>query len=121
MHLSVSGYVAVAVILGAPLVAIVGLAFAAHRRSLHATDFGALLLPALLFVAVGAFREQIQTGWAMIIWPIVIAVVSMYALGIKLLAVDRYASQSAKTSKALLIILVLMAVALGLLVKQWLD
>jgi biotin transporter BioY len=72
-------------------------------------------------VVIGAFREQIQTGWAMIIWPIVIAVVSMYALGLKFLAVDRYTPQTERTSQALLTILVLVAVALGLSVKQWLD
>lgn len=121
MNLSTSGYVAVAVILGAPVVALVGFVFAAKRRSIHVADLGTLVLPPLLFVVVWAFREQLQTGWAMIIWPIVIVVVALYALGLKLLAVDRYAPQSERASKALLAILTLAAVAFALSVTQWLD
>jgi hypothetical protein len=121
MALSTSGYAAVAILLAAPVAALSGFVFAARRRAVHITDAGTACLPLVAFVAVAAFREELHTGWAMIIWPVVIAVAALYALALKYVVVDPVFGNARRSSVLFLGVLSLAAMALGLFVPQLLE
>jgi formate hydrogenlyase subunit 3/multisubunit Na+/H+ antiporter MnhD subunit len=75
----------------------------------------------LTFVAIGATREEIQTGLAMIVWPVLIGMFSMYLFGSKLLIAQRFLSPNGLASRALLPVLVVVAGSLALAVPQFLE
>jgi len=121
MSLSISGYVVLILVIGAPLSALAGFIFAARRKSIHVPDFATPVVPALMFVAVGSFRTELLTGWAMVLWPLFIMVVSMYALSAKHLVIDRHIQRTKRTSSALLAVLMLGSFILSVSVPQLLE
>jgi len=121
MGLSMFGYIVLAIIVGA-----VGCAFAAgiwafRKRSLSPEDFGTLVLVPLSFFLVGSLREELHTGWALFLWPIIISVLCMYAFSAKVAFVDA-ATQTAHRNSRILFLAALAAVAAAaLLVPPWYE
>ena len=119
--LSTSGIAFFVALVGAPLVALLALFYEYRRGTPLGADAAATVLPTFVFIAVGATREEIQTGWAMIIWPVLIAMFSMYMVAAKLLVVQRFATSGRTASKLLLSTLLLGAATLGFTVPQILE
>jgi hypothetical protein len=104
-----------------PILAAVALV-AAHRHGrAHAADYGALVIPAVLFLLVGYAREELRTGWALILRPILIGVLSTYLLAGKVLIVDRNLTRTNRTSLLLLAALTIGALVFALLVPPLLE
>jgi hypothetical protein len=103
------------------LVALVALVYAYRNGTVWGADVAATILPMLAFVTVAATREEIQAGWAMLLWPVVVGMFSMYLVAAKLLLVQRFVAVSRTASNLLLGTLVLGAAALGLTVPQLLE
>ena len=120
-QLSTSGIAFFVALAGAPLVALLALTYAYRRGTVHGADLAATILPAFAFVAAGATRDEIQTGWAMILWPVFICMFSMYFVAAKILVVQRFVAMGKATSTLVLAALVLGAALLGLAVPQLLE
>ena len=121
MALSVFGYVVLVTLTGAPLVAIVSVIYLVKRKHAHLTDLGTISLPPVAFVVVARTRPELQIGWAMMIWPILIAVASMYALGIKVALFDDVATVARTSSRVLFTVCLAASLVLGLTIGPWYD
>ena len=106
---------------GAPVVAAVALLRSYRQGTLVAPDLGIPVLPTVAFLAVAIAREELRTGWALLVWPILIAMLSMYLLAAKLLLLQRLCYLSRNTSNVILLLLVSAAVAFALFVPQLLE
>ena len=83
---------------GAPVVAAVALLRSYRQGTLVAPDLGIPVLPTVAFLAVAIAREELRTGWALLVWPILIAMLSMYLLAAKLLLLQRFCYLSRNAS-----------------------
>ena len=121
MRLSVYGYIVLATIAGALICAFAGAAYAFRQRSLFVEDFGTLFLVPPLFFFLGMLREELRTGWAVILWPIIIAVICMYAFSSKVAFVDPVTRTPHLNSRILLLTCLIGVTALALTVPPWYE
>jgi hypothetical protein len=119
--MSAFGYIVSGIVIGAPVLAIVALIMAAQQHRFQFFDVGTLLLPPVVFIAIGSFRPEIHIGFAMLFWPIIIAVVSMYAFALKVLAIDKTLSHPVPFSAGLFLSSLLVAIVLGAAVPPWYE
>jgi uncharacterized membrane protein YccC len=78
-------------------------------------------VPVITFIVIGSAREELRTGWALMLWPVLIAVVSTYLLAAKVFIVDRFVEDTRKSSLGLLVGLGAGALVLALVVPQLLE
>ena len=109
------------VLIGAPALAAIALVGAHRHGRAHVTDYATLVVPTIMFAVVGYTREELRTGWALILWPVIVAVFSMYLLAAKVLVIDRGSVSSKRTSLLLLMILTGGSLVFSLLVPQLLE
>jgi hypothetical protein len=121
MGISVFGYIVFAVLVGAPASALWALRVSLKRGRFQIADIGTLLFPPIVFFLAGRLRPEIHIGWAMFLWPIIIAVVSMYAFALKVFALDSRVSKSALPSVGLFVVCLVVAVLLAFTVPPWYD
>ena len=121
MTLSAFGYGVLAMLVCAPASAVVAFGFLYRQRLLRAVDFATIALPPFGFILVGYFRPVLHVGWAMLLWPILIAVSSMYLFAAAALLRAKLANSSARISLAVLAVCVLVSVVLGATVPPWYD
>jgi hypothetical protein len=121
MRLSAFGYLVLVVLLGAPVVAVASVTHLLKRKRAHLTDLGTVLLPPVLFVIVGRTRSDLQIGWAMLIWPILIAAASMYALGLKVALFDGRVLETRMSSRVLFAACLAASLLLALTISPWYD
>jgi len=121
LRLSGFGYRVLAIVSGAPVAAVSGFIAAYKHQSLHWEDFSAILLAPLTFWIVGFFRRELHTGWAMLLWPIILGVVFMYLYAAKVLALDIWYHASHLRSRIFLGLSLVTAAVLGGLVPPWYD
>jgi hypothetical protein len=121
MGLSVFGYAALAILIGAPISAIWAL-YAAHGRgTFQLLDLGTTLLPPIAFLAIAVVRPELHFGYAVLFWPIIIAVVAMYCLPLKTIAVNLNAASPKRLSTVLFLVCLGSAVLLGIAVPPWYE
>ena len=121
MALSAFGYAVLIVVVCAPLAALWAVFRALRVRRLFWEDLGTLVTPPILFVAVGLTRADLQVGWAMVLWPIIIAVLAMYAYSVKATAVDSWAPSARRNSVALATVCSGAAILAALTVPPWYE
>jgi hypothetical protein len=121
MQLSAFGYLVLIVLLGAPVVAVASAIHLLKRKRAHWTDLGTVLLPPVLFVIVGRTRPDLQIGWAMLIWPILIAAATMYALGLKVALFDGRVLDTRASSRVLFTACFAGSLLLALTIGPWYD
>lgn len=121
MGLSLFGYAVLAILLGAPLAAAWALYTSNRHHSFQILDFGSMLLPPFAFLAVAVVRPELHTGYAIVVWPIIIAVGAMYSLLLKTFALNLNASTAKRLSTVLFVVCLSCAVLLGLAVPPWYD
>lgn len=118
---SVFGYILFAVLICAPLSAIGAITVSGMRGRFQIVDIGTLLLPPLAFFVIGSLRSELHMGWAMLFWPIIVAVVSMYAVALKIFAIDPITSSARPISVGLFCVCAVAAALLALFVPPWYD
>ncbi len=122
MKLSAFGYLVMFTLLGAPVSALYALYQAIKRAKFHVSDIGTLLVPPLIFLFVGRyFRPVLQTGWAMILWPIIIVVIAMYAFALKVAAIESRLSNHRAASIWLFIFISVLSLIVSFSVGPWYD
>ncbi len=121
MGLGVFGYILIAVLICAPISALWALNASRVRSRFQIVDIGTLLLPPLAFFIIGGLRRELQIGWALLFWPIIIAVVTMYALPLKVIALNLDASSPKRLSTGLFFVCLSAAVLLAFTVSPWHD
>jgi hypothetical protein len=119
MQLSAFGYAVLITLLGAAVTAVVSAVYLIKRKHAYLTDLGTILLPPIAFFLVGRTRSEIQIGFALLIWPILIGAASMYAFGLKAALFDSGAPMAKASSRALFALCIGVAVVLGFLVGPW--
>ena len=119
--LSLSGLIFFAALACAPIAAFAGVAYGYRRGTAYASDVAATVLPMLLFVAIGATREDLKTGLAMIVWPVLVGMLSMYLVAAKLLVAQRFFRSSRVASNIFLVALLFSAGSLAIAVPQLLE
>ena len=121
MGLSVFGYILFAVLICAPICALWALNASRIRSRFQIVDIGTLFLPPVAFFFVGYLRHELRFGWALFFWPIIIAVVTMYALPLKAVALNLTASSPKRLSSVLFLGCLIAAVLLAFMVPPWYD
>ena len=121
MRLSIFGYIVLAVVLGAPIAAIYSFVHARRKGLFHPVDIGTLLGPPLIFIFVGYFRPELHIGWAMVLWPIILGVLSMYVFALKIAVIDRWLSKPRGVSIGVFAFCSLASVILAIVVGPWYD
>ena len=117
MALSLYGYAALLILVGAPVSAIVA---AVRAKRLFWEDLGIVVFPSIIFIGVGIFRPALHTGWAMFLWPIIIAVLSLYAFTLKT-ALDRRFPKGRRYSRVFAAVCMVTALVIALMVPPWYD
>lgn len=113
-------YAVVAILIGAGLSAAWTIHVLNTRNRLQMLDFGTMLMPPCAFLLVSMARPELHVGYAMLIWPVVIAAFAMYAMPLKVIALNLGATPK-YISAALFWVSVSAAVVLGLSVPPWHD
>jgi hypothetical protein len=121
MGLSISGYVVLAVLIGAPITAIIAAGWAFKKQRVVWEDLGIVALPPIAFIVVGYFRPQIHLGWAMFLWPLIILILGLYAFALKVAVVDRWYPTVRRNSRLLAALFTGGAVILGSTVGPWYE
>jgi hypothetical protein len=121
LRLSLFGYAVLAVVGGAALSAIAAGILAIRRRGLFLEDFGTVFLVPLAFRVVGMLRSDLHVGFALIFWPIIVAVLCMYLFSIKVMLVDRGTQNGHRNSRLLFFISLAVVVTAALTVPPWYE
>jgi len=121
MALSLFGYVLIAAMMCAPIAAIWALIASRMRSHFQILDIGTLLLPPLAFIIASSLRPELQVGWAMLFWPVIIGVATMYALPLKAIALSLNISSPKRLSTNLFFVCLVVAVLLAFMVSPWYD
>ena len=107
-------------LLAGPLLAALALIAAYRHGRAQALDWAVLLVPPALFFGVGFSREELRSGFALVLWPILLFAGCGYLLAAKILVVDRWSSP-ARSSRTLFSLTAFGAVCLALVVPQLLS
>ena len=108
-------------IIAAPVVAIWAAVLAARDDRFFFADAAAVVLSPVIFFVVGAMREGLRTGWALLLWPIIIFVVCAYIYGAKVLLLDDQIRTGRRVANAFLITCVTVAAVMALTVSPWYE
>ena len=119
--LDVAGSLFLLALIAGPVLAAIALV-AAHRHGrTNAADYGVVFVPVITFIVIGGMRDELRTGWALFIWPVLIAAGSTYLLAAKILLVDRFVKDTKRSSLGLFVSLALAAASMGIFVPQLLE
>ena len=106
---------------GGPVLAVLALVSAHRHNHANLWDYGVLVAPTFMFFVVGCQREELRTGWALLLWPVLIECASTYLVAGKLLIVNRVAPNTTRSSKILFVASMAAAVGGALAVPQLLE
>ena len=104
-------------IAGGAILSLVAAFWAGQRGQLFATDIGAVFGAPFLFFLVAGARNVAIAG---IVWPIVAAVLLMYAFSAKVFILDRL-GQSRRNSKGLFYFAVVACLIAAISVPAWYE
>lgn len=124
MSISNLGWSLIVTIVCAPVSALLALAVSLWRKRLQIPDMGTLFLPPLLFLLIAGRRPELQIGFAIPVWLIVVAVLSMYALAIKVCAFDLRTQRKPydfKISVGLLLLGLVSAAVMASKIEPWYE
>jgi hypothetical protein len=119
--LSAFGYAVALIGAGALVAAALSLVVAGKRNTLALEDIGSLVLVPAAFFVIGSLRNDLHTGFALIFWPIIIAVIVAYSFSLKVWVVDTGRSNARLTSRALFWGSIVASSVAALLVPPWYE
>ena len=121
MKLSVFGYVVVFITIGAFTIPAISAFRAQSTHRLFVADLGTVVLAPIAFGAVGALRAELHTGYALLLWPIIIAVLGMYLFTFRVWVMDAVSSTHHRTSQVLSLGFVGLSIIAALTVPPWYE
>ncbi len=121
MNLSPFGYAILAVILATPIVGIYAAARAHNNGSFHSADAGTIFGSPSIFMLVGYFRPELQVGWAMLFWPIILGTSATYLFALKITVIDPWLSKPRTASIMLFAFCNLASALLAVTVGPWYE
>jgi hypothetical protein len=83
-------------------------------------DLGIVVLPAVAFFVAALFRRDLQIGFAMILWPIIVGTVSMYVFAGKT-ALARRAADPRLVTRLSALVCTVIALVLAMSVPPWYE
>lgn len=124
--LSAFGYAVVLIGVGAVAAAALSLVVAGKRNRLALEDIGTLALAPAAFFIIGSLRSDLHTGFALLFWPIIIAVIVAYSFSLKVWVVDFWVvdfgrSNARLTSRTLFWGSIVASSVAALLVPPWYE
>lgn len=121
MRLSAFGYTVFSILVAAPILVVASSVWVARRGRFFMADIAAIFLPPVVFFAVGMLREELRTGWALILWPIIIFVVCAYAYSAKAVYLNRRVKNPSRSANIFLLTCMVAAAVAALAVPPWHD
>ncbi len=106
------------VIAGGIVLCVIAAIYAGRHRRLFIEDFGTVLLIPILFLLIAGYRDL---AMGLIVWPIVLAVILMYAFAAKVSFVDRPSGHAHRNSKWLFYSALFCAVGAAVVLPPWYE
>jgi len=109
-------------VVGGAIAVVAGsLVYARRRGRLFIEDVVTLIGAPLIFVAVGLLRSELVVGWALVLWPIVVALICAYLFGFKVIVIDHMSPSWRRNSRVMLAVIFMASAVTALTVPPWYE